>query len=279
MTFKNPHSSPPISYSSLIRAVYSHRQLILQMIKREVIGRYKGSIFGLAWSFLNPVLMLAIYTFVFSIVFKARWGVNSEETKMQFALLVFAGMIVQGFFAEAVNRAPGLIIGNANYVKKVVFPLEILPIVSMGAAIFHAAISTIILAIVLAIVNQQVNWTIIFLPIIFAPITFFTLGVSWGLASLGVFMRDIGQTIGILTSVLMFLSPVFYPVSALPEKIQGLMMINPLTFIIEQVRAVTIYGQTPSWSGLAIYAAIALGVMWAGYAWFQMTRKGFADVL
>jgi lipopolysaccharide transport system permease protein len=256
-----------------------NRQLIFQMIRREVLGRYRGSVFGLAWSFLNPILMLSIYTFVFSVVFNARWGEGIVDSKTQFAMLVFVGMIVLGLFTEAVNRAPNLILGNTNYVKKVVFPLEILPIISLGAALFHAAISLLILAVALLLINHQVHWTLIFVPIVVGPLVLFTLGITWILASLGVYMRDVGQTIGILTTILMFMSPVFYPVSALPQQFQRLMMLNPLTFIIEQCREVAINGQTPDWPGLAIYTLLSLFVMWFGYAWFQKTRKGFADVL
>ena len=279
MNFHNPHRPFSASIISLISSVIIHRQLIAQMVKREIIGRYKGSIFGLAWSFLNPIFMLIIYTFVFSVVFKARWGEDSTDSKTQFALLVFVGMIVLGLFTEAINRSPSLIIGNANYVKKVVFPLEILPVISLGAALFHTAVSFLVLTFALVVINHQLHWTIIFAPLVFAPLVFFTLGVTWMLASLGVFMRDVGQTVGILTTVLMFMSPVFYPISALPVQLQGVMMLNPLTFIIEQTRAIAISGHTPNWSGLAIYTMVALIVMCLGYAWFQKTRKGFADVL
>lgn len=279
MNFQNPHRPQAVSIISLIRSLIIHRQLIMQMVKREIIGRYKGSIFGLAWSFLNPIFMLIIYTFVFSVVFKARWGENGTDSKTQFALLVFVGMIVLGLFTEAVNRSPSLIMGNTNYVKKVVFPLEILPVISLGAALFHTAISFLVLTFALILINHQLHWTIIFAPLVFAPLVFMTLGVTWMLASLGVFMRDVGQTVGILTAVMMFMSPVFYPISALPPQFQSAMMLNPLTFIIEQTRAVVIAGQMPNWSGLAIYTLVALFVMWLGYAWFQKTRKGFADVL
>jgi len=279
MNFQNPHRPQPTSLISLAKSVVIHRQLIWQMIKREVIGRYKGSVFGLAWSFLNPILMLTIYTFVFSVVFKARWGGDGSDSKTQFALLVFVGMIILGLFTEAFNRAPSLILGNANYVKKVVFPLEILPIISLGAALFHAAISFLVLTMAILVINHHLYWAFVFVPLIFAPLVFFTLGITWMLASLGVYMRDIGQTIGILTTVLMFMSPVFYPVSALPPKFQSIMMLNPLTFIIEQSREVLILGRTPDWGGLGAYTLISLLVMWFGYAWFQKTRKGFADVL
>jgi len=279
MYIQNPHRPQPISLQSLVESIIGNRQLIIQMIKREVIGRYKGSLFGLAWSFLNPILMLTIYTFIFSVVFKARWGDSSSDSKTQFALLVFVGMIVLALFTEAVNRAPGLILGNTNYVKKVVFPLEILPIISLGAALFHALISLLVITIALIAINHELHWSFIFVPLIFAPLVFCTLGITWILASLGVFMRDVGQTISILTTVLMFMSPVFYPVSALPPKFQSIMMLNPLTFIIEQLRGVMISGQEPDWTGLGFYTLISLLLMWLGYFWFQKTRGGFADVL
>jgi lipopolysaccharide transport system permease protein len=249
------------------------------MIKREVLGRYKGSILGLAWSFLNPVFMLVVYTFVFSGIFKSRWSVGSEESKTQFAVILFVGLIVHGLFAEVLNRAPGLILSNVNYVKKVVFPLEILPIVAIGAALFHSLISLLVLLIAFIIFNGYLHWTAIFTPLVLLPLVILTLGLAWIFASLGVFVRDIGQTIGIVTIAMLFLSPVFFPITALPEIYRPLFMANPLTFIIEQGREVLIWGHLPDWAGLGIYTLAATAVAWTGYAWFQKTRKGFADVL
>jgi lipopolysaccharide transport system permease protein len=273
MNFQNPHRSPAVSPFSLIRSLIINRQLIVQMIKREIIGRYKGSVFGLAWSFLNPILMLIIYTFVFSVVFKARWGDGGTDSKSQFALLVFVGMIVLGLFTEAVNRSPALVLGNANYVKKVVFPLEVLPIISLGAALFHMVISFLVLIFALVLINHQIQWTIVFAPLIFAPLVIFTLGVTWMLASLGVFMRDVGQTVGILTTVMMFMSPVFYPVSALPVQFQGVMMLNPLTFIIENIRKVLISGYSPDLYAIFLMIAISLIILLIGFKVFQNSEK------
>ena len=278
-TDMNPHAHQPVSLNALIRSLWQHRQLIIQMTKREVIGRYKGSVMGLLWSFLNPLFMLAVYTFVFSVVFKSRWGVGEEESKTQFAIVLFVGLIVHGLLAEVLNRAPGLILGNVNYVKKVVFPLDILPVVSMGAALFHSLISLLVLLIAFIAFNGYLHWTVIFLPLVLLPLVILTLGMAWFLASLGVFLRDISQTIGILTTVLMFISPVFFPVTALPEQYRPIIMANPLTFIIEQSRAVLVWGHMPDWSGLLIYTLCAIAVAWAGFVWFQKTRKGFADVV
>jgi lipopolysaccharide transport system permease protein len=275
----NPHAAHPTSLLALVKSLWRNRQLIVQMTKREVVGRYKGSVMGLAWSFFNPVFMLTVYTFVFSVIFKSRWGIGDEESKTQFAVVLFVGMIVHGLFAEVLNRAPSLILSNANYVKKVVFPLDTLPVIAMGAALFHSLISLGVLLTAFILFNGYLHWTAVFMPFVLLPLVILTLGLAWMLASLGVFLRDVGQTIGIITTVMMFLSPVFYPVSTLPEKFRAWIMLNPLTFIIEQAREVLIWGHLPDWLGLGIYTFAATVVAWLGYAWFQKTRKGFADVL
>ena len=275
----NPHEIQSTSLLSLAKSLLQHRELILRMAKREVVGRYKGSVMGLAWSFFNPILMLTVYSFVFSVVFKARWGLGDEESKTHFAVVLFVGMIVHGLLAEVLNRAPGLILGNVNYVKKVVFPLEILPVISMGAALFHSIVSLLVLLIALVILIGYLHWTAVLFPLVLLPLVILTLGLAWMLASLGVFIRDIGQTIGIVTTVMLFMAPVFFPLSAMPEKYHPLIMANPLTFIIEQAREVLIFGHLPNWLGLGIYMVIASAVAWAGFAWFQKTKKGFADVL
>lgn len=274
----NPHADHRTSLAALGRSLWRHRELIAQMARREVIGRYRGSVMGLAWSFFNPILMLVVYTFVFSVVFKARWGTGSES-QTGFAVVLFVGMIVYGLFAETVNRAPLLILSNVNYVKKVIFPLEILPVAGMGAALFHTIVSLCVLLAAILLINGSLAWTAIFFPLVILPLLIATLGIAWFLASLGVFVRDAGPTIVIITTAMMFLSPVFYPVSALPEKFQAWLMLNPLTFIIEQSRAIMIFGKLPDWSGLGIYTVVSLLLAWAGFWWFQKTRKGFADVL
>lgn len=279
MTYTNPHQAPTISIAALIYSFINNRQLIIQMIRREVIGRYRGSTFGLAWSFFNPLIMLIIYTFVFSVVFKSRWGSGEEDSKFEFALILFVGMIVYGLFSESINRAPSLIVNNTNYVKKVVFPLEILPIISLGASLFHCAISFFVLLVALLACNGFIHWTVLWLPLIVFPLLMFVLGLSWFLSSVGVYIKDVAQTISIFTTVLMFLSPIFYPISALPEKFQRLVLINPLSFIIEQSRALLISGHGPNFFYLGVYWLLSFLVMWLGFCWFQKTRKGFSDVL
>jgi lipopolysaccharide transport system permease protein len=257
---------------------WCNRRLISALVKREVIGRYRGSVMGIFWSFFNPVLMLIVYTFVFSGVFKARWS-SGSNSKTEFALVLFAGLIVFNLFAECINRAPVLILSNVNYVKKVVFPLDILPWVCIGSALFHTLISLSVWLIAYAIFFGLPHITILFFPFVIMPLVLFIMGISWGLASLGVYLRDVSQFIGIVTTIIMFLSPIFYPITALPEKYRHFLLLNPLTPAIEQSRNALFWGKRPDCLMLLIYTLVSLCIAWIGFAWFQKTRKGFADVL
>lgn len=271
-----------ITFFEIFLSLKRHYPLILQLIKREVVGRYRGSLLGMLWSLINPILMLAIYTFVFSVVFKIRMDQQDGsiyDDKFAFALVLFVGLIIFNLFSECLSRAPGLILANVNYVKKIIFPLEILPLVNLGSALFHASISFSVLLGFLLLIEHPIHWTSIYLPIIVLPLLFLILGLSWFLASIGVFVRDIGQFIGLILTMLMFMSPIFYPASALPASVRDYLFLNPLTFIIEQTRTVILYGQSPNWIGLAVYYMIALLIAWIGLVWFEKTRKGFADVL
>lgn len=266
-------ASPVEMFNSLLR----NRSLIYQMVRREVIGRYKGSVMGLLWSFFNPVLMLMVYTFVFSVIFRARWP--NVKNNLEFAGVLFCGLIVYSLFSECVSRAPTLILSNVNYVKKVVFPLEILPWVALGSSLFHAMISVLVLLSFMLVLSGELHWTVVLFPLVVAPLLMLTMGVSWFLASLGTYVRDVGQAIGVALMALMFLSPIFYPATAFPESYRAFFYLNPLTFIIEQSRKVLLWGQMPDWRGLAVYWASSLMISWLGFAWFQKTRRGFADVL
>ena len=274
----NPHLSPSAGPVSLTLSLWKNRSLISQMTKREVIGRYRGSVMGLAWSFFNPILMLAVYTFVFSEIFKSRW-VGVDTGKGGFAVLLFVGMIVHGLFAECANRAPSLVMSNSNYVKKVVFPLEILPVITLGSALFHSCISLVVLLVAQFIITGTLYWTALLFPLILVPLILATLGLSWLLASLGVYLRDVGHVITVLTTVLLFLSPVLYPVAALPESYQPWLKLNPLTYIIEESRNVLLFGHMPAWGDLLVAVAIGAVIAAIGFWFFQKTRKGFADVI
>jgi lipopolysaccharide transport system permease protein len=263
----------------MVRSLILHRALVAQLTRRDVVGRYRGSIMGIAWSFLSPLIMLAIYTFVFSVVFRTRWGGQADATTSGFAVVLFSGLIVHGLFSECVNRAPGLILAQANLVKKVVFPLEILPWVSMGSALFHAGASLVVLLVVQLVTTHTLPWTVVFLPLVVVPLVIGTMGVSWLLAALGVFVRDIGQMTGMLTSVLLFLSPVFYPTDALPERFRPWLYLNPLTPIIEDARNLLVFGRVPDFDRLLAVLVVSLVVAQVGFWFFQRTRRGFADVV
>jgi lipopolysaccharide transport system permease protein len=275
----NAHRAPSPTPAAMFTSFWRNRHLIWQMVRREIAARYRGSIIGLAWSFINPLLMLAVYTFVFSVVFKARWGTGENESQAEFAIILFVGLIVFSLFAETVNRAPRQIISNANYVKKVVFPLEILSLVSLGAVLFHSMISLLVLLIAQLIINQSIPWTAVLFPLVLLPLIFTSLGAAWFLAALGVYVRDIGQITTVFTTVLMFLSAIFYPVSALPERYQVWLRLNPLVLIISESRKVLIFGSLPDWFWLGIALLMGLAIAFSGFWWFQKARKGFADVL
>ena len=252
--------------------------LIFQLSRREVSGRYKGSMLGIFWSFVNPLLMLSVYTLFFSVILKVRWGAQ-PQSKSEFAVLLFVGLIMHGFIAECVNRAPGLITGNVNYVKKVVFPVAILPVVAAGSALFHWAISLTVLLLALVVLGHNVPPTFPLIALVIVPLVLYALGISWMLASLGVYLRDVSQVVGVFTQVLLFVSPVFFPITNIPEEYRPLFTANPLTTIIEQAREVAIFGNAPDLQAIGLQVLIGMVVCVCGYLFFRRTRRGFADVL
>jgi lipopolysaccharide transport system permease protein len=262
----------------MVASFWRHRALIAILTKREVVGRYRGSMLGLLWSFLLPVFMLGVYTFVFSAVFKARWTTQSAS-KSEFALVLFAGLMVFNLFAECVNRAPALIKQNQNYVKKVVFPLEILPWISLGAALFHTLVSFAVWQLFFVIFFGAPAVTAPLFILVLLPLVLFTIGVSWLLAALSVYLRDLEPLVGVFTTALMFMSPIFYPMSALPERLRGVFALNPLAAPVEYAREVLFWSRLPDVSGFMLYTVGCGLVAWAGFATFQKLRSGFADVL
>ncbi|MFT7529284.1 MAG: lipopolysaccharide transport system permease protein [Gammaproteobacteria bacterium] len=265
---------------NLISSLLAHRVLVYQLTRRNVIGRYRGSVIGIAWSLLIPMLMLAVYTLVFGYIFSIRRsGEATAGPNLDFAAFLFSGIVVHGFLAECLNRAPGLVTNNSQYVKKIVFPLQCLSWVALFTALFQTTISVIILVIFLWFLNGEVHLTTLLLPIIFAPLILLASGIVWFLSAISVFVRDFGQIVGVLVTMMLFLSPVFYPIEILPPLFQQLLYLNPISFIIEQLRTVTLDGELPDWQGLLIYTGVALVVSMAGFATFQKFRRGFADVL
>lgn len=264
---------------AMARNLWRQRDLIRQFTQREVEGRYKGSFLGLFWSFVNPLVLLLIYTFIFGVVFKARWPNAQTDSLSEFALTLFCGLIAFTIFSECVSRAPSLIVGVPSYVKKVVFPLEILPVSLLGSAIFHALVSLAILIVANLVVIGAFQWTIVLLPLVALPLVFLSLGFSWFLASLGVFIRDVGYTVALIVQVLFLMTPIFYPIENLPEPLQSIIRLNPLSSIVENFRRVLLWGWMPSWTGLGFWLLATGTLMVLGYAWFMKTKKAFADVV
>ncbi|APR34022.1 MULTISPECIES: ABC transporter permease [Citrobacter] len=276
MSLATKKSKNPIVF---LKTVKNNRELIYELIKRDIASRYQGSVIGFMWSFINPIIMLSVYTFVFSVVFKARWSADSTGSKTEFALILFSGLLVYNLFSECLNKSPGLILSNVNYVKKVIFPLEILPFVVLGTAFFHMLISFVVWVIFYLIFFGIPHVTIFLFPLTLIPLMFLIIGLSLFLSALGVYLRDIGQIIILVTTVLMFMSPIFYPIQALPDNFKIIMEFNPLTFIIEQVRAVIIFGNSIQWQKWGVWTIVSMIITCFGFAWFQKTRGGFSDVL
>ena len=269
----------PVTSQNLAFFPYRNRSLLWQFAKRDVLGRYRGSVLGLAWSFLTPLLMLGVYSFVFVGVFRASWPGPTKTGGLEFALQVFAGLLVFNLFAEVAGRSPRLIVDQPNLVKKVIFPVELLAWVAVLSGLFHLLISAATLLLVLLITRGSLPVTALALPFVLLPFLPLLLGFAWFLSAIGVFVRDVGAMMGMFVSLTMFMSPVFYSVASLSADLQFWMNLNPLTVIIEQVRAVLLQGQWPAWNVLGLYGLLAC--LFAGVAaiFFELTRKGFADVL
>lgn len=254
--------------------------LVWTLVVREVAGRYRGSLLGVVWSLITPLMMLGIYTFVFGTVFHTRWSAGgTEASTVDFAIVIFMGLIIFQIFGEVVNRGPGLVLANPNYVKRVVFPLEVLAPVALGSALFHAAVSFAVLVLFMLTVLGGIPLTAVWLPIVLVPYCLLVVGIGWALSSIGVYYRDIAQVSGTLVSALMFLSPIFYPLSSLPESVRPWVALNPITWPVETARAAMIFGRSPDLMGYFLYSVVAVAVAVLGYQWFQKTRHGFADVL
>ena len=263
----------------MLNVILNNRYLFLQMLKRELEQRYRGSQLGFIWAFVYPIMMLLVYTFVFSIVMKAKWGVEGQDN-IAFGIILFAGLLCHSFLAEVLIGAVGLITGNPQYVKKVVFPLEILSLVQVCHSLLHMILGLIILLAIYLASGGVLHATIVLVPVVLLPFIVFLLGMSWFIAVLGVYVRDLSQFMGVLVTILLFLGPIVYPFSAIPDYLQPYVLwLNPLTIIVEQLRAVVLFGQFPDWQLLGIYSIFAFLMLFLGAWFFKRTRDGFADVI
>lgn len=261
-------------------APWRHRSLVDVLARRDLAGRYRGSLLGHGWAVATPLAMLAVYTLVFGVILPSRWpGTQEQGGLLEFALRILSGLLVHGLLAEAVTRAPALVTAQPNYVTKVVFPLEVLGWVNTLTATFHAAIGVALLIAVNALWGSGLAWSNLAVPVVLAGFVLMVTGLVWIAAALGVYVRDLTQAVGPLVTVLMFLGPVFYPREAIPSPLREWLVLNPVTVPIEQVRRAVFQGEWPLWDVLAGYLLAATAVYLLGAAVFASLKRGFADVL
>lgn len=268
-----------LDFSLLPRTIIQNRSLLKQLVIRNIAGRYRGSMLGLLWSFAQPLMMLCVYTFVFSIVFKIRWGVETAGSRSAFAMIMFCGMAMYNVFAESLNANCGIVVANVNFVKKVIFPLEILPLSQTLASFALGLVWFLLLFSGTIFFFGKVSLTMLLLPVILLDLFLFTLGLSYFMASLGVYVRDMLYALGVVLQILFFMTPIFYSIEMVPERYRWLLQINPLTTMIEEARKVFLYGQLPNWTFLGVSFLVSIIVCQLGIAWFSKTKKGFSDVL
>lgn len=258
--------------------LWRNRALLSAMTRREIESRYRGSALGFVWSLATPLLTLVVYTFVFSVIFRVRWGASTAGHG-EFALVAFAGLLIFTCFSDCVTRSPGLVLSQANLVKKVVFPVQILPAMILGGALFQLVIATGVLLVIAAVLGFTPGVTALAFPLVLAPLVLGILGITWAVSAAGVYFRDLGQVVGLLVTLLMFLIPIFYPVSAVPEAFRPVIALNPLAVLVEEARGVLLWGRWPDWFQLAWVGLLGWALAWGGYLFFMKLRRGFPDVL
>jgi lipopolysaccharide transport system permease protein len=251
--------------------------LILSLTRRELSARYRGSVLGMLWTLITPMVMIGIFTVIFSGIFKAKFGDSSSQ--WDYALYLFCGLLPWNAFQESVQLSSSTIVGHANLVKRVVFPLETLPISLSLAALSNQMFGTIVLLVAVAILRHQLQATLVFLPLILIPQLVATLGFAWFVASVGVFIRDLVQGISLVLMAWMYLTPIIYPESLVPPAYRGAINLNPFTALVRNYRRILLEGALPDWAGLAYFAGFAVIAFLFGYWWFARTRKNFADVI
>ena len=262
-----------------IRQIYGSRDLLKRLVRRNVASKYQGAFLGGIWNFIQPLMMLVIYTYVFSVIFKARWGIGIGPSRGSFAVILFCGMALFSVFSDSVVSASTQIISNPNYVKKVVFPLLLLPLAQVLAVFIQGGVWLLLLLLGAVFIYGNLSFSMLLLPIVVLPLFFNAAGMAFLVSSLSVYIRDTPYVLGVIFQVLFFLTPIFYPVSAVPARFRPLLELNPLTAIIEQTRQVLLFAQIPAWHDVALSWGIGVVVCLLGFAWFNQTQKGFADVI
>lgn len=257
----------------------ARKDLLYQFSIKEIKNKYRGSYLGFLWIFIAPFVMLSVYTFVFSVIFRAKWNIGDGRSGIDFAIPLLCGLIVFNIFSECATRAPSLMLTHANYVKKVNFPLEILPVSVLVSALLHFVINFCILLVAVCVFIGIPPVGVLLVPVLLVPFGFFILGVTLFLSSLGVFVRDLFYSITLVVQILFFMTPVVYPLNAVPEKFRAIVNLNVMAVFIENTRSLILATGTVDWEAWAIASAASFGVFAAGYWWFMQTKKMFGDVL
>ncbi|HEY0100260.1 MAG TPA: ABC transporter permease [Pyrinomonadaceae bacterium] len=252
-------------------------ELIRALVRRELAARYRGSALGVLWAMLTPAVMISIYTFIFAGIFGARFG--ERGTAWDYALYLFCALLPWTAFQDSLQVSSNVIVAHANLVKRVVFPLEALPVAQVMAALTTQMLGTIVLLLATLIIQRELHLTLLWLPVVVLPQLVLMLGAAWLVASLGVFLRDTGQVVSLLVVAWMFLTPIIYPEQIVPVRYQGFINANPFTPLVRNYRRIILEGVAPDWRGLAYFTLFALVVFILGYWWFAKTRKNFADVI
>ena len=263
----------------LVRSVLINGFILRSLVRNEILARYSKTMLGVIWSLINPLVMILIYSVVFGMIFEVRFGRSAGTTEIPYGIVLFSGLLLHVFLAETLLRAQGIILDNPNYVKRVIFPLEILPLSILLANVIQAGVALLVLMAVILIAGFPIPLTALLLPVVWAPLVLITLGLAMIVASLGVFVRDISQVLGFLMTILLFGSSILFPADMLPEALRPWLLLNPLTSIVDQTRAVLLWGELPDWRLLGYHAVVSAAVAWIGCWWFLRTRRGFADVM
>lgn len=266
-----------------IESIRSNRELLVQLIKRNLSSKYKGTTLGVVWNFLQPLVLLLVYTYAFGMLFQSRWletsAGNLADMKFSYSIVVFCGMTVYNIFSEVVTMSPNLFVSNPNYIKKIVFPLEILPMAQVITSLISNLIWFLILFIGAVIFAGSLSWTMLLLPVVLFPYVLMLTGISFMLASLGVFFRDLAQVCMLITQIMYLMTPIFYSAEMVPDSLKFILVINPLAWFVSETRKIFVFKQLPDFLGIIIWLIIAVVVFYLGFCCLKKTKRGFADVL
>ena len=265
--------------AAIARSMLANRTILRQLVRKDIHSRYRRSALGMVWALLTPLLTFAVYAYVFSAVLQIRFPSRVADVEHNYGIVLFSGLMLHFFVTEVLTRSPTLILENVNFVKKVVFPLETLSVVATGSAFVTLLFNFVVLLLALLFFEARIPLTTLLVPLVWLPYVAIVLGISWFLSSIGVYLRDVGHLVGIISTIMLFGSPILFPIETLPESLQTLVWLNPLSVPVDATRDLVLWGTLPSLRGLAIYSGVSIAVVWLGAFWFQCTKRGFADVL